>query len=230
MLAGAAPFSGADVNQLMYQVVSATPPAPSLLNPAVPPILDLIVAKALAKEPDARYRDARELAADLRACRRDLPDQPSLNSDSTAATQRLDAEATRTWPSIRTGGESDTGLWLAVSRRFDSSDALRRLAEVTGMIKAVDANARTLTLDLARGEAAPVAARPSPPARRAPEKLIVLAGITIAALIALVTAFGSAAFPGDDRAGSKNTAKAPHERPAGTLRSSANCPSSGTWG
>ncbi len=102
----------------------------------------------------------RELAADLRACRRDLPDQPAPNADSTAATQRLYAEATRTSPTVRTGGESDTSLWLAVSRRFYSSDALRRLAEATAIIQAVDANAPTLTLYLR------VAKRP--PSRRDP--------------------------------------------------------------
>ena len=189
MVTGQAPFNGADAHSLMFQIVKASPLPPSAVNSTLPPMLDLIVAKALAKAPENRYAGIADLAADLRACSRDLPDQPAPNADSTAATQRLDAEATRTWPTVRTGGESDTSLWLAVSRRFDSSDALRRLAEATGMIQAVDANARTLTLDLARGEAAPVAARPSPPARRAPEKLIVLAGITIAALIALLTAF-----------------------------------------
>lgn len=38
---------------------------PSALNPAVPARLDEIVMRALAREPDQRYQDARELHADL---------------------------------------------------------------------------------------------------------------------------------------------------------------------
>ncbi len=44
----------------------AIPPAPSSLNPAVPPELDAIVLRALAPDPDARFATADELARDLR--------------------------------------------------------------------------------------------------------------------------------------------------------------------
>ena len=68
MLAGSTPFSGADLTQLMYQIMNVVPTPPSRLNPAVPEVLDLTVAKAMEKEPGKRYRNAAELAADLRLC------------------------------------------------------------------------------------------------------------------------------------------------------------------
>ena len=72
MLAGRPAFIGRDVTQLLYNVATSTPPAASTLNKAVPEMLDLVIAKALAKDPAARYRDAREMHADLLACRYEL--------------------------------------------------------------------------------------------------------------------------------------------------------------
>ena len=68
MLAGTPPFSGDTVSSLMYQIATATPPAPSRANADVPQMLDLVVAKALAKKPEERYQTAAELAAELREC------------------------------------------------------------------------------------------------------------------------------------------------------------------
>ncbi|MCZ7566319.1 MAG: serine/threonine protein kinase [Burkholderiales bacterium] len=67
MLAGVPPFGGDDVQAIMYRVTTFEPPAPSRLNPAVPTMLDLVVARALAKDPARRYPGAEELAADVRA-------------------------------------------------------------------------------------------------------------------------------------------------------------------
>ncbi|MGH8691947.1 MAG: serine/threonine-protein kinase, partial [Burkholderiales bacterium] len=62
MLTGAAPFAGENITALMYQIVNFAPPAPSSVSPAVPEMLDFIVAKMLAKPLDERYQDAAELA------------------------------------------------------------------------------------------------------------------------------------------------------------------------
>jgi serine/threonine protein kinase/WD40 repeat protein len=59
-------FPETDRSRLMYQVLEATPPAPRQLNPAVPPDLETIVLKALAREADNRYQTAADLAEDLR--------------------------------------------------------------------------------------------------------------------------------------------------------------------
>ena len=56
----------------MYQIVNFVPPAPSAVNPAVPELLDYIVAKMLAKPLEERYQSAQELARDLRECERQI--------------------------------------------------------------------------------------------------------------------------------------------------------------
>lgn len=66
MLAGCPPFSGDDLNAVLYQVLNGAPPLPSSFRPGLPRGFDRIVARALAKNPDKRYQNASEMAADLR--------------------------------------------------------------------------------------------------------------------------------------------------------------------
>lgn len=60
MLAGKHPFDGEDPKTLFSQHRSKTPPRIAERNPnvRVPPALEVIVQKLLAKDPDARYTDA----------------------------------------------------------------------------------------------------------------------------------------------------------------------------
>jgi serine/threonine protein kinase len=71
-LTGMAPFSGEGLSSLMYQITNHDPAPPSSINPQVPVMLDYIIAKVLAKSPEARYQSATELASDLRDCARQL--------------------------------------------------------------------------------------------------------------------------------------------------------------
>jgi serine/threonine-protein kinase len=73
MLTWKHPFNGENSNSIMYQIVNEEPQKPSLLNPAIPEMLDTIVSKCLAKKPDDRYQSAGELAGDLHSCRSQLP-------------------------------------------------------------------------------------------------------------------------------------------------------------
>lgn len=66
MLTQTSLFSGLDVNQIAHNVTTTEPPPPSHSNPALPQMLDFIVARALKKDPSVRYQDAYEMAADLR--------------------------------------------------------------------------------------------------------------------------------------------------------------------
>ena len=50
---------------MAYKQVNETPVPPSAHNPEVPPQLDAVVMKCLAKNPANRYQSAEELAADL---------------------------------------------------------------------------------------------------------------------------------------------------------------------
>jgi serine/threonine-protein kinase len=160
MLAGAAPFSGENINALMYQIVHFAPPAPSTLNPAVAEMLDCVVAKMLAKSLEERYQDGAELARDLRECERrgagahaprppaaalSPGAQPSTIGDEASTmvlaqtvvhTRRADDAAEETVPSPAHG----------LARSFDSAEATQRLAALTAVRPAAGAEASTTQL------------------------------------------------------------------------------------
>ena len=66
-LAAKPAFSGANSVEILGAVLHVDPPPPSQFNPQVTPEMDRIALKALAKQPEARYQSADEMAADLRA-------------------------------------------------------------------------------------------------------------------------------------------------------------------
>ncbi|MFB8001008.1 serine/threonine-protein kinase [Nocardia sp. NPDC056000] len=63
LLTGAKPYPHADVVRIMRAHLTDPPPRPSAHNPALPAALDEVIACALAKRPDSRYRSCGELAA-----------------------------------------------------------------------------------------------------------------------------------------------------------------------
>lgn len=54
-------FGASDVSAAMQMTVESDAPPPSKHNPAIPPALDAIVARALAREPSERFQTAEEL-------------------------------------------------------------------------------------------------------------------------------------------------------------------------
>ncbi|MDO8670398.1 MAG: Stk1 family PASTA domain-containing Ser/Thr kinase [Dehalococcoidia bacterium] len=66
MLTGRLPFSGETVVGVALRHIQEAPLSPHQLNPAIPPTLEAIVLKALAKDPAARYGSAKEMGQALR--------------------------------------------------------------------------------------------------------------------------------------------------------------------
>ncbi|HLY34090.1 MAG TPA: Stk1 family PASTA domain-containing Ser/Thr kinase [Jatrophihabitantaceae bacterium] len=73
LITGAPPFQGDSPVAVAYQHVRENATAPSTRNPEVPPAVDSIVMKALAKNPMNRYQSAAEMRTDLQ---RALANQP----------------------------------------------------------------------------------------------------------------------------------------------------------
>ena len=73
-LTGRAPFVGESF-QVMYAHVNTAPPLPSSARAALPPAIDAVIARGMAKDPDARLDSARQVAA---AARSALTTRPAL--------------------------------------------------------------------------------------------------------------------------------------------------------
>ena len=65
LLTGTVPFNGETPVEIAMKHISQTPEGPSVQRPEIPRDLDLVVLRALAKEPADRYRSAQEMDRDL---------------------------------------------------------------------------------------------------------------------------------------------------------------------
>ena len=77
MLTGRQPFGGAEVVDIMRTVLQDHPQPPSAHNVRVPPELDALVLRMLAKRPDERHPSARWLYRELRQVEETLEKEPS---------------------------------------------------------------------------------------------------------------------------------------------------------
>jgi eukaryotic-like serine/threonine-protein kinase len=212
MLTGRAPFTGSDVNALMFQILNLVPPVPSALNPAVPELLNLVVAKALAKAPDERYASAAELAEDLRGCRKlveeakpaaaeaadaPMPAQAKIDQESGVALRVAKVPGTR-----REDVEhevNEPAPTLGVAKAFDSLEATMRLATQTGIAEEMEDYARTQRFQrLQEGSAEASFADTAPGPHRSGlaaarwsrnDRLTFAAGIVVALLVSMGIAF-----------------------------------------
>jgi len=140
-LTGVAPFDGDNVNAIMYATVNTTPPAPSQHNRNVTAMLDLIVAKAMAKLLEDRYQTVKEFADDLREVRRQVDSSRPATALKARSAPVMPANPapiverhvdTATMP-LNVGGnkeEEDTKA-VPLNKTFDSFDATLRLAAMT---------------------------------------------------------------------------------------------------
>jgi serine/threonine-protein kinase len=101
MLTGVTPFDSPERSELMVRAaqVDEAPPAPSRLIPSAPPLLDLLMARALAKEPEHRFGSAIELGEAFRTAF-GLPDSPGWKLE-----QRL-AEVAKTMSELELSAQT----------------------------------------------------------------------------------------------------------------------------
>jgi serine/threonine-protein kinase len=84
MLTGRAPFEGDSAVAIALKHVSQPPPSPRSLIPEIPPGLEAVVLKALAKDPRDRYTEADSFIRDLTAVEAELAGDRQSNTEHTA--------------------------------------------------------------------------------------------------------------------------------------------------
>jgi serine/threonine-protein kinase len=124
MLSGQPAFSGENLGVLLNVIMRGQPTPLTELRPDVPPLVEQVIARAMQKNPLARYQDAAEMARDIVQCRavvgRSRPAASGAGqgpADPFAAT--LAADATQLIERPPEG--------LGISPLFDSTAGLQRL-------------------------------------------------------------------------------------------------------
>ena len=65
LFTGKVPFTGPSAISIGFQQMKDAPPAPTSLNPQIPPAVEQVILKALEKDPMQRHRSVAELKEDL---------------------------------------------------------------------------------------------------------------------------------------------------------------------
>lgn len=84
LLTGARPFNGDTVGAVCSEILYAEPVAPSKRNPAVPPELDRVIARCLAKNPLERFDSFQQLVTFLYPYTRARRRPPALTAEKSS--------------------------------------------------------------------------------------------------------------------------------------------------
>ncbi|WP_241383525.1 Stk1 family PASTA domain-containing Ser/Thr kinase [Rhodococcus sp. CH91] len=115
ILTGEPPFKGDSPVAVAYQHVREDPPLPSSVNPSVPPELDSVILKAMAKNPANRYQSAAEMRSDLiRVLGGQRPSAPMVMTDEDRTTlidsvDHTNGRHSRVAAAGASGGSDDDG-------------------------------------------------------------------------------------------------------------------------
>ena len=111
LLTGEAPYNGDTPVEIAMKHLSAVPEPPSVKRPEVPPELDAVVLRALAKNPDDRFQSVEEMDADLNAISKGMEISETTTDAATtvlagaglSAPTMISRAPTRVVPPSRTG-------------------------------------------------------------------------------------------------------------------------------
>jgi serine/threonine-protein kinase len=104
LLTGKVPFSGETPVEIAMKHLSQIPDAPSTIRHEIPRDLDLVVLRALAKEPADRYRSAKEMDRDLELVGRGEAVVPETEEAATMVLRGETTAATAVAPPVRPAG------------------------------------------------------------------------------------------------------------------------------
>jgi serine/threonine protein kinase len=165
MLTGLRPFTGGSVPAILVAVQAKDPPAPSSALADIPTALDYVVARALSKTPEQRYRDGASLADDLADV---LAGRPPRHRAGWKAAPRAEAASVPAPPSDVSAGAAPAHE----ERRSDRESSRWSLVAGAGFLTVVSASViiglwsgrrQTLPRDAADAHPAP-ATQPAAPA------------------------------------------------------------------
>jgi serine/threonine protein kinase len=173
LLTGKRPFDGDTDFATIQQIVGHAPALPSAFNAKLPPALDAVVAKALAKSRDLRYASAQEFLTALQAAAREASDttvlppavKPGPGSNSTWTSTMLAGEALVDQPSGTSANisvvtqELELVYWKDIKESMDVEDIQGFLVKFPSGIYADLARRRLKKMGASGGEDSDIGTR-----------------------------------------------------------------------
>ncbi len=181
MLTGRKAFRGESITALLFKIITEEPQPIRELDPSVPDRLVTVIAKAIAKAPEARYQSGRELRDDLLPLTK-AGSLPTLRSIETP-TLPLASPGEPTAKGPVTQRASDSGA----PTRAREPLATRPAAPPATTIRTPPAptTIRTPSAATARRATTATGPRPAPAASERPGRLPLLLGLGFVALLGL---------------------------------------------
>src|ERR1700686_5406894 len=111
------PFDAPTLQNLFFKIITEKPRPVSELVPGLPPALDRIVLKAMAKEPSDRYASALDMANDLTSVRSKLsgPSYPASVSLSASVASAIEMSRKKSRTRLRNFGFAGVGALAAAA-------------------------------------------------------------------------------------------------------------------
>jgi serine/threonine protein kinase len=172
LLTGTVPFRRADAVATLFAHLEDPVPPVTALRPDLPAAVDGVIARALAKSPDQRYRTCGEFAAALRAALTPSARTPSARTPSARWPRHQAAHQAKHEATVTVGPSRSPSATLAPSRRQRPTWVPRRRSRTVML-----AGAAALVLAAAGIIYAVVSPGASPPGR--PAKPTLAATLTV---------------------------------------------------
>jgi eukaryotic-like serine/threonine-protein kinase len=123
MATGRQAFAGTTSGVISEAILNRTPAPPSRVNPELPAEFEMVLAKALEKDPEMRCQTAAELRADLKRLKRETDSGRSAigsgSSDATKAAAGTKATGKRSWVPVAIASVVAAAAGLAAGISLD---------------------------------------------------------------------------------------------------------------
>jgi len=126
LLTGTVPFNGDTPVEIAMKHLSVIPEPPSARRPEIPRDLDLIVMRALAKDPEDRYQSAEEMDADLERFARGASVSPETEESATQIMRAPAGAAAATAATMVAPGRRSTRLPPPPPVYYDLEEPMQR--------------------------------------------------------------------------------------------------------
>ncbi|MDY6794833.1 MAG: PASTA domain-containing protein [Actinomycetota bacterium] len=126
MLIGRPPFDDADPTTVAYKQVREEPVPPTALNPEIPPVLEAVVLKTMAKNPAERFQTAQQMKDELMRFLGKIPAAPApVTMAAPVAEAKKSSAAAWAWAGVIVTILVVAGIVLAVVFTRDGGETVQ---------------------------------------------------------------------------------------------------------